>query len=63
MNNWEAAPKDGEQKCAYCYDIHPESEMIRKTVRHHPKQRNLDKPRWYCKDKGCAGYHQMSLEG
>jgi hypothetical protein len=50
-------------KCAYCGEMRPQSEMILRTVRHYHTQRHLDGPRWYCREKGCAGYHQMSLEG
>ena len=51
------------ERCAYCDKERPRSEMHQVTVRHYHTQRHLDKPRWYCSDDGCAGYHQMSLEG
>ena len=55
--------EEDKKKCAYCGKERPESEMNQRKVRHYHTQRNLDSLRWYCTDNGCAGYHQMSLEG
>jgi hypothetical protein len=49
--------------CAYCGKERPQAEMIQRKVMHYHTQRHLDKMMWYCKEGGCVGYHQMSLEG
>ena len=60
-NDTNSAPKS--IKCTWCgADLQPRNVEIR-TVRHHYTQRDMDAPLPYCRDKRCAGYHQMSLEG
>jgi predicted RNA-binding protein YlxR (DUF448 family) len=49
--------------CGYCRKERPQSEMYKKKVFHHYKQRHLDGEQWYCKDTRCGSSHQMSLEG
>jgi len=51
------------EKCAYCGDERPQKEMKRAKVLWHHTQKHMEKFRWYCADKCCAGKHQMSLEG
>jgi len=56
-------------KCAYCGTERPTEEMHQATIIFRdraPVTRKAfvnKKKRWYCKDKGCAGYDQMAHEG
>jgi len=49
--------------CARCQEVRELKDLHTKTIQRHYKQRHLERPENFCKDKPCAQHEQFAMEG